>query len=116
MIAVPPTGTDLTSVAKLAQYVGSPEHKRAPSFAGQLAPRADASICGKKFLGRQEELTEAIRENIARGNIGAQWEGQFPRYVWCKIEGEDYEARLVNRDKGEYKGYRLEPGTGPKGV
>ena len=53
-------------------------------------------------------LTRALRQAIRDGQVGEQWEGEFPRYVWCRIDGTICEARLTNRGKGEYKGYPLE--------
>ena len=35
-------------------------------------------------------------------------EGDFPRYAWYKNGTDLYEARLVNRDNGQYKGFPLE--------
>lgn len=42
-----------------------------------------------------------------RGRTGGQWDGNFPRYVWHRSEGVPYEARLVNQELGQYKGYPL---------
>ena len=43
---------------------------------------------------------------LAKGACG-RWEGSFPRYVWYKKESVVYEARLVNSEAGDYKGYPL---------
>lgn len=110
-----PESVDLESVASAVRYIGSPEHKDAPSFAGQPRPRADATICDRRFVGMQDELTAWIRESIRSGHVGA-WEGGFPRYVWCYRDGIVYEARLVNRANGEYKGYQLEEDEWPTGL
>jgi hypothetical protein len=111
-----PTGRDLDAVASAARYCGSPEHKDTPSFAGQPKPRADASICDRSFAsdrGRpQAWLTAAIR----RGIVSEDWEGDFPRYVWYKEEATVYEARLVNRTQGWYKGFPLKPEEWPPGI
>jgi hypothetical protein len=53
---------------------------------------------------------------MAAGRIGAPWEGDFPRYVWHRRDDVVYEARLVNQEVGEYKGYPLEPGEWPEGL
>jgi hypothetical protein len=111
-----PEGIDLHVVASLAHYVGSPEHKDRPSFAGYPRPRADASICDPNISRDQDGLTERLRESIRAGIIGAPWEGRFPRYVWCKIDDSIFEARLVNKGSGQYKGYKLEPEQYPQGV
>jgi hypothetical protein len=49
-----------------------------------------------------------LREAIERQCIGEIFEGEFPKYVWGWLDGELYEARLVNRSQGTYKGYPLE--------
>lgn len=106
-ISPPPPGTDLAGVAAKASYVGSPEHKDAPTFAGQPKPRSDASICDRALSTRQDEITEWVREAIRLGATGGRWENGFPRYVWYKDGGIVYEGRLVNSGLGEYKGFPL---------
>jgi hypothetical protein len=111
-----PPGTDLETLAARASYVGSPEHKDAPSFAGQPRPRADASICDRGLATKQALITRWLRKAIRRGSVGAPWEGDFPRYVWHQ-EGEVFfEARLVNQSSGQYKGYPLNPEEWPQGL
>lgn len=109
---VPPPDLDLPSTAATARYVGSSEHKTAPSFAGPPRPRADASKCDPK-LADAAELTGWLREAIEAGNIGAPFEGRYPRYVWSRRGDTVYEGRLVNRELGEYKGYPLRPEEWP---
>jgi len=106
----------LAAAASGAGYVGSPEHKDAPSFAGRMSPRSDATICDPKFVGRQDELSTLLRQSIQVGNVGGLWEGKFPRYVWCRYGDDIYEARLTNQGNGEYKAFRLQPGEEPKGM
>jgi hypothetical protein len=48
--------------------------------------------------------------------VSQHWDGEFPRYVWYKDSGTVYEARLVNREQGSYKGYPLEPAEWPPGI
>ena len=103
-------------LAESVKYIGSPEHKRHPSFAGQPAPRADASICDPAFADRQEELTTLLREAVVAGTISGFFEGKFPRYVWMRQVDQVFEARLVNRELGHYKGYALNPDELPEGV
>ncbi len=97
------------------RYVGSPEHKDAPSFAGRPRPRADASVCDRSFAGRQDEVTGWLREAVRSGATG-EWIGQFPKYVWHQIGEAIYEARLVNAGNGEYKGYELQADERPSGL
>lgn len=40
----------------------------------------------------------------------------FPRYAWHKEKETVYEARLVNRELGEYKGYPLNETEWPEGL
>ncbi|MGH3871921.1 MAG: hypothetical protein ACRDSR_10480 [Pseudonocardiaceae bacterium] len=93
-------------------YVGSGEHKTYPSFAGPPHPRADASKCDPR-LADQDELTRWLRQAIRCGRTGGLWEGDFPRYVWHRVGQVWYEARLVNRELGQYKGYPLSPDERP---
>jgi hypothetical protein len=101
-----PAGTDLTMLAALVVYRGSTEHKTYPSFAGGPSPRSDATLCPPSFTSA-EALTDWLRDAVVRGDVGAPWEGGFPRYVWLVRDGVCYEGRLVNQVLGEYKGYPL---------
>ncbi len=111
----PPAGVDLAAVADRASYIGSGEHKSFPSFAGPPQLRADASKCDPS-LADADELTSWLRDAIRLGQVSALWEGDFPRYVWCKQAGIAYEGRLLNQVLGQYKGYPLEPGEEPGGL
>jgi hypothetical protein len=44
------------------------------------------------------------------------WEGEFPRYVWYMHRNIVFEARLVNREIGSYKGYPLDNDEWPMGI
>lgn len=112
----PPEGVILDDVAQKVVYVGSCEYKNTPSFAGQPRPRADASICDASYRDKQSGLTEVLKECIRNGSVGAPWEGCFPRYVWGQLDGQYYEARLVNKELGEYKGYPLDEDEMPRGI
>ena len=106
----------LRDLEKRVSYVGSPEHKDMPSFAGQPRPRADASLCPRELTRDRVKAESWLREAIRRGAVSELREGEFPRYVWFEQEGIVYEGRLVNRGLGEYKGYPLEPGQSPRGL
>jgi len=99
---------ELQDLAGRASYIGSPEHKDIPSPAGHPRPRADASICDRSISRDFTTPTEWLRAAIRSGNIGCPMEGDFPRYAWYKNGTDLYEARLVNRDNGQYKGFPLE--------
>lgn len=114
-MAAAPGWVDLASMAARTSYVGSAEHKSFPSFAGKPQLRADASKCSPN-LADPAELTGWLRAAIIKGNVGHPWEGDFPRYVWCRREHDTYEARLVNKEQGQYKGYPLLPDEWPEGL
>ena len=65
---------------------------------------------------QQEEVTAWLRDAIKRGTFGELWEGSFPRYVWYKAGETVYEARLLNCESGEYKGYPLEADEWPPSI
>ena len=114
-ITPPPVGISLEQVAQRVRYVGSPEHKDTPSFAGSPRPRATATICDRSFLGRQDEITAWLRDAIRHGHTG-DWVRGFPKYVWYRVGDRAYIARLVNADNGEYKGWELERHEWPEGI
>lgn len=101
----------------MVRYVGSVEHKDTPSFAGRPPrPRPDATLCDRALADSQILLTQWLRTAIGKGAIGGPWEGDFPRYAWFKSGDTVYEARLVNRTQGTYKGYSLLSDEWPKGI
>jgi hypothetical protein len=110
-----PADVDLAKVVSSIQYIGSPEHKDAPSFAGERRPRADASKCDQR-LNDPEPITEWLRTAVRKGAFGKLWEGGFPRYLWYKDGEVLYEGRLVNRGLGQYKGYPLERDEWPPDI
>lgn len=99
---------DLRAIASAVRYVGSAEHKTYPSQAGPPRPRADATKCDPNLHGDFEVLSALLVAGICAGHIGGPVESSFPRYVWAEMEGEWYEARLVNREQGTYKGYGID--------
>lgn len=106
----PPDGVSLGSLASLASYVGSSEHKAYPSPAGppKLRP-ADASACDPALKNEQEMLTGWLRDAIAQGHIGPPWKINFPRYAWVRRGDVCYEAYATNHELGQYKGYPMRP-------
>lgn len=88
-------------------YVGSPEHKSMPSFAGPPKLRSDASRCPTDLKDAAEItgwLATAIRAGLVSDDPG---EGGFPKYVWAFKRSTWFEGRLVNEVQGTYKGYPL---------
>lgn len=114
VIAIPPN-IDLDDVARNAIYVGSPEHKGYPSFAGPAHLRVDASECPPE-INDQNMMTRWLRDSIRRGIVGKCREGKFPRYVWCKRGNTVYVGRITNRVMGQYKGYPLGRDEWPPGI
>jgi hypothetical protein len=110
-----PEGCDPVIAAGSASYVGSPEHKDTPSFAGHPRPRADATICDRSFVSRLDEINRWLRDAIRKGKTGA-WTGDFPRYAWHREGDTVFEARLVNEISGDYKGYALKREEWPDGL
>lgn len=111
--SAPPRGVDLGAAAETAAYVGSPEHKIGPSGAGGARLRSDASVCPSE-LHDVEELTSWLREGLSAGRCGGMWESGYPRYVWVEKDDRWFEARLTNRELGEYKGYPLSESETPE--
>ena len=112
----PPTDVDLHDLAKGVDYIGSPEHKDTPSFAGAPKLRADASRCPRELASQREKVLGWLRTAIKHGAVGALWEGGHPRYVWFRDGDVVYEGRLVNRTLGQYKGYPLNRNEWPAGI
>lgn len=97
----------LERCAMAVSYVGSPEHKSMPSFAGPPKLRSDASRCPTDLKDAAEItrwLATAIRAGLVSDDPGDEG---FPKYVWAFKRGIWFEARLVNEVQGTYKGYPL---------
>jgi hypothetical protein len=105
-LSAAPAEVELDQLAKEVRYVGSAEHKRSRSFLGMPHPRSDATPCPPS-LANPDQLTRWLRKAFRLGQVGAPWEGGYRRYAWYSHQGERFEARLVNRGMGEYKGYPI---------
>lgn len=79
-------------------------------------PRPDATLCDRALADSQDLLTQWLRTAIGKGTIGGPWDGEFPRYAWLKTGDTVYEARVVSRAQGAYKGYSLLPDEWPKNI
>lgn len=107
---------DLARWAASATYVGSPEHKSYPSFAGPPKIRSDATRC-PTHLKDATTITEWLRAGIEAGNVSDILAGEdYPRYVWAFREGTWFEGRLTLGPQGQYKGYPLAADQAPKGA
>jgi hypothetical protein len=100
-------------VCQKASYVGSSEHKDYLSAAGPPALRSDAARCDPRYTDLAQ-ITETLREAIRRECSGKQFDGEFPRHVWGWLDGQLYEARLINRSQGWYKAWPLEESEWPR--
>ena len=107
---------ELVALSEVVKYVGSPEHKDAPSFVGMPKPRADASICDRALGQDRVKVQKWLQTAVARGWVGELRDGRFPRYVWYRDGDVVYEGRLVNQQRGEYKGYPLNNDEWPQGL
>lgn len=108
-----PPDIDLAELAARVKYVGSPEHKDAVTSVGVPRRRGDASICPREY-NELQLATGWLRSAIRDGSTGGPWEGDFPRYAWHKEAATVFEARLVNRGDGSYKGYPLNDDEWPR--
>lgn len=116
VLVAPDPSIDLDALAERCRYVGSPEHKSSPSFAGEPKLRqADATKCDPAFKDAAEEITTWLRDAIRAGHTGI-WQGRFPEYAWYRVDGRCYEARLTNPGNGDYKGYALVEHECPDGI
>jgi len=98
-------------VAVRARYVGSGEHKALPidasyDLVSAAHKRSDSSRCDPKITREQAE--QALRDAIKRGNVSAEFQDDFPAYVWGNLDGRFYAARLINREAGHYKAWPIE--------
>ena len=75
LISEPPDGRE--SMANAMSYIGSPEHKDTPSFAGHPRPRADASICSRTFARDQLIVNQWLQAAILAANYSEFFEGDF---------------------------------------
>lgn len=104
-LAADPDIRELEEWAKSASYIGSPEHKTYPSFAGRPKLRSDATPCPPE-INDAEVIGTWLRAAILKGNVSAyRDQGTFPRYVWARLQQRWFEGRLVNAVSGAYKGY-----------
>ena len=115
-VTPPSNDENLTRVAGACRYVGSPYHKNHPSFAGPPRSRPRTSKCPADLKDKRELMECWLRNALMSGQVGALWEGGFPRYVWHRDEDTVYEARQGSPGSGEYHGYPLMPNQVVRGL
>lgn len=109
-----PVGAPLANAERLAgevRYSPSPYHKPDSVWVHPVL-RPDATKCP---VLDPEVVLGWLCSAIVRGHH-APCHGRFPGIVWHR-EGEAfYEARLTNRESGEYHGYPISPNEYPEGL
>lgn len=98
-------------LARTARYCGSPYHKSRPADYGMEElpkPRPDKTRCDEERDFLQAEAIRLLTDGFKKGLVSRRTEGNWPQYVWAvDDEGVVYEARLTNREQGEYHGYPM---------
>lgn len=102
---------DFEKMAQEASYIVSPEHNTHLTGAGPGRLRSDASKCPKEL--QLEQATDWLKTAIRKGDVSAAVD-LFPEYVWIRIEGQAFEARLSNSVLGQYKGYPILDNEAPR--
>lgn len=111
----PPSGLDWPTLVQQAIYIGSPEHKTRPFGhfrTGQL--RANGASKCPNNLNDPDEITGWLRDALEKGDMGGDWEENYPHLVWVRRGDHRFEGRLVNRVLGQYKGYLLDDDEEPR--
>ena len=76
---------DLAALARRVSYVISTEHKDYKTSAGPGRLRSDATPCPRELdLG---DVLRWLRESVCARNVSADFDGDFPRYVWATSPG-----------------------------
>jgi hypothetical protein len=102
---------ELIALSERVSYIISSEHKDYLTSAGPGKLRSDATACPR---GLDFEVVEAwLKQAVAAGQVSADRDGEFPRYVWTNVDGSCYEARLSNSALGQYKGYPIQDSEAP---
>lgn len=111
---MPPAGLDWLALIARAEYIGSPEHKTRPfgQFSAGKLRASSASKCPND-LADPEQLTQWLRQALRDGDMGGEWEENYPHFVWIRRDDRRYEGRLVNKSLGQYKGYPLDDDEEP---
>lgn len=109
----PVEGVDYQALAERVSYEGSPEHKRTPSYAGHPRPKANGSICPITLSADRSVPDGWLKEAVRRRCVDGTMSGSFPKQVWYKDGDIVFEGYLINRDRGTYKGYPLDPEEWP---
>ena len=95
--------TDIRRLANDAQYEASPYH--CPTRQPRWVP--NKTRC-PKHVDKPYAL-RLLRQGMRRGMFSGALQGLWPRLVWAVDCADEkvYEARLTNREAGEYHGYPI---------
>jgi len=105
----PPDMLDLKAVAAKCRYAGSPYHRTMPdAFGNRPVHHPGKSKCPEELQRNPSRVTQWLRKAIRQGQFG-EFDNGYPVLVWYKHGDHVFEARLHNRESGEYHGYPLEP-------
>lgn len=115
-VTPPSKDENLKRAASTCRYVGSPYHKSYPSIAGMPRSKPSTTKCPIDLKNRRELMECWLRNALMSGQVGALWEGGFPRYVWHREDDTVYEARQGAPGSGEYHGYPLKPNQIVRGL
>ncbi|OJU74362.1 MAG: hypothetical protein BGO09_11090 [Bacteroidetes bacterium 47-18] len=113
-----PNVKHLEAIKDKVSYVGSVEHKDAPSrlIEGKIPrPRPDASMC-PRWINDLDLVNKWLKIAFEKGAVCDYFEGDFPRYVWFKYENTVFMGRLINKESGEYKGFPINQFEWPPGI
>jgi hypothetical protein len=103
---------DLAALAARVSYIISSEHKDYLTAAGPGRLRSDATPCPRGLNIKNVE--KWLRRAVSKGDVSADRTGDFPRYIWARVDGRCYEARLSNSALGQYKGYPIQDFEAPR--
>ncbi len=103
---------ELAALARTVDYVLSAEHKDYLTAAGPARLRSDATACPRGL--DIDSVRSWLRTAVEAGDVSAALGGDFPQYVWARVDGRVYEARLSNSGQGQYKGYPITDSEAPR--
>ncbi len=110
-------------LAEGAQYVGSPHHTDVPKYGSRSSPRQGfvtieeaedqglknpaCVVCPRKWVRRQADATQVVREAIKSGIFIPEGASRKPSKLWARDPDDPsivYEAKLASPPNG-YKAY-----------
>lgn len=106
----PADAGDAAAVAERASYVPDGKHKDYPAPGGEWTyfRNSEGSKCPAIPSDRWADVHAALRAAILAGIVGGEFRGVFPSRVWIYLNGRLCEARLSNRETGQYHGFPLD--------